>query len=139
VQAPELTAQSLAATLAPTAAGKRFLLIRASRGPQTLQQLLSASGGQVHSLVAYQHRDVAAADESLVQRMAEGEITWVTVTSDAIARSVVRLFGEHLRRAQLASLSVGVTQTLEELGHRVTVQAAEPTMQALVEAMVVSC
>jgi len=136
LQGPELTAQSLAAVLAPSAAGKRFLLVRASRGPQTLPELLRAAGGEVQSVVAYEHRDVAVADEALVQRMAEGKIDWVTVTSDAIAHSVVRLFGEHLRQARLASLSVGVTQTLETLGYQVAVQAAEPTMQSLVQAMV---
>lgn len=138
VQGPELTAQSLAAVLAPAAAGKRFLLVRASRGPQTLPELLTAAGGEVQSVVAYQHRDVAAADESLVQRMAAGEIGWVTVTSDAIAHSVVRLFGEHLRQTRLASLSAGVTQTLETLGYPVAVEADEPTMRSLVQALV-SC
>lgn len=136
VQGPELTAQSLAAELARSAAGKRFLLVRASRGPRTLEESLVAAGGEVQSVVAYQHRDVADADQTLLQRMAEGEIGWVTVTSDAIAQSLVRLFGDQLRRPRLVSLSAGVTRTLESLGYQPAAQAAEPTMQALVQALV---
>lgn len=135
VEGPELTARSLAAVLAPTAAGKRFLLVRASRGPQTLAEELTAAGGQVHSVVAYQHRDVAAADPALLQQLAAGEIDWVTLTSDAIARSTVRLLGEHLYRCRLASLASGVTQTVRSLGFEVAAEAAQPTMQALAEAI----
>lgn len=135
VEGPELTARSLAAVLAPAAAGKRFLLVRASRGPQTLAEQLTAAGGRVHSVVAYEHRDVASADPALLQQLAAGEIDWVTLTSDAIARSTVRLLGEHLHRCRLASLASGVTQTVRSLGFEVAAEAAQPTMQALVEAI----
>jgi uroporphyrinogen III methyltransferase / synthase len=133
VQGARFTAESLATILTPAAKAKRFLLIRASRGAPTLEQRLSEAGGHVSSLVAYQHRDVAMADESIMRRMADGEIDWLTVTSDAVARSVVRLFGDRLHNTQLASLSSGITETLKTLGYHVTAQAAEPTMKSLVE------
>jgi len=131
--APDMTARSLAETLAATAHGRRFLLVRASRGADTLRHALTEAGGEVESVVAYQHRDVESADEEVVARMAAGEIDFVTVTSDAIARSVVRLFGDKLRNTRLVSLSDGVSETLALLGWPPTAQAAQPTMQSLVE------
>lgn len=133
--APAMTAVSLADTIGPAAQGQRFLLVRASRGPQTLGDALRQQGGQIQSVVAYRHVDVQQADPAIASQLAAGQIDWVTVTSDAIARSLVRLFGDQLHRCSLASLSSGVTQTLAELGYRVAAQAAVPTMAALADAI----
>lgn len=133
--AADMTAQSLAQTIGPAAQGKRFLLVRASRGPETLSQRLNELGGNVQSVVAYSHQDITAADPGIRQQLAEGEVDWVTVASDASARSLVQLFGESLRQTRIASLSEGVSQTLTQLGHRAAVQAAVPTMAALVQAI----
>jgi len=135
VQAPGMTAQSLGETLLPAAPGNRFLLIRASRGPDTLAEQLAQAGGEVQSVVAYRHDDVAMADDSIIRRLAAGEIQWVTVTSDAIARSLVRLFGDHLHQTKLVSLSTGITATLRSLGLEPAAQAKQPTMQSLIEAI----
>lgn len=113
----------------------RYLLVRASRGPETLGQRLEAAGGRVTSVVAYQHSDVATAKPQVAERLQAGTIHWVSVTSDAIARSLDRLFGRSLGRARLAALSPGVAETLHQLGHEVATVAAEPTMQALVDAI----
>lgn len=129
----------LAASGGATAPGgrliERFLWVRADRGPDTLGDRLRQAGATVRAVVAYRHQDVPEADPAIHTRLAAGQIDWVTVTSDAIARSLIRLFGDDLRRAKLASLSPGVTRTLEELGHAATVQAAEPTMESLAAAI----
>jgi uroporphyrinogen III methyltransferase/synthase len=135
VVAKGMSADSLAESLLDEAPDNQFLLVRASRGPDTLAQHLKQAGGDVRSVVAYSHTDVSQPDEAIVRRMAAGDIQWVTVTSDAIARSVVRLFGENLRQTRLVSLSPGVSQTIHELGFTVAAQADQPTMQSLVEAI----
>ncbi len=135
IVAEGMSAESLTQSLLGEAPDNQFLLVRASRGPDTLAQHLKQAGGEVRSVVAYSHTDVSQPDEAILRRMAAGEIQWVTVTSDAIARSVVRLFGENLRQTRLVSLSPGVSQTIHKLGFTVAAQAAQPTMLSLVEAI----
>lgn len=112
--------------------GCRVLWVRASRGPETLGSRLSDAGAAVQAVVAYQHVDTVAAEPEILDRMAAGEIDWVTVTSAATAHSLTRLFGDRLRQPKLASLSPNITRTLEQLGLSVAAEAIEPTMAALV-------
>ncbi|MEI8376016.1 MAG: uroporphyrinogen-III synthase, partial [Planctomycetota bacterium] len=132
----EYRAESLADTLAPHAAGKRFLLARASRGRQVLPEQLIVAGGIVEQVVVYSTNDVETADPQVAAALAAGQIDWVTVTSSAIARAIVALFGEQLRKTRLASISPITSQTLRELGHPPAAEATEYTMAGLVAAMV---
>ncbi|WP_153555972.1 uroporphyrinogen-III C-methyltransferase [Roseimaritima sediminicola] len=128
-------AEGLAEVLAGRAAGRRFWLIRASRGRDTLDTLLADAGGEVRRVVAYQNRDVAEADPQLAARLTAGEVDWIAVTSSAIADSLVRLFGDSLRNAKLASISPTTTATLARHGLEASVEAQPYTMQALVDAI----
>ena len=131
----EYRAESLADALAPHAAGKRFLLARASRGRQVLPEQLTAAGGIVEQVVVYSTHDVETADPQVAAALAAGRVDWVTVTSSAIARAIVGLFGEQLRKARLASISPVTSQTLRELGHPPAAEATEYTMAGLVAAI----
>ena len=82
------------------AAGKRFLLVRASRGREVLAEELTKAGGIVEQVVVYESVDVEQADPEIAERMAAGQIDWTTVTSSAIARSLARLFGDSLMQDQ---------------------------------------
>jgi uroporphyrinogen III methyltransferase / synthase len=112
----EFRAESLAASLADRVAGKRVLLVRASRGREVLAEQLVAAGGLVEQIVAYSSHDVASADPEILRRLQRGQVDWITVTSSAIARSLVHLFGSDLRQAKLASISPITTGVLRELG-----------------------
>jgi uroporphyrinogen III methyltransferase / synthase len=128
----QFRAESLVASLAGLARGKRFLLVRASRGREVLAEGLRAAGAAaVDQVVAYTSTDVERPEPAVAQRLAAGRIDWVTVTSSAVARSLVRLFGEDLRRAKLASISPVTSQTLAELGYPPAVEAAEYTLAGL--------
>ena len=131
----EYRAESLADALASHAAGKRFLLARASRGRQVLPEQLIAAGGIVEQVVVYSTHDVETADPEVAAALAANRVDWVTVTSSAIARAIVRLFGEQLRKARLASISPVTSQTLRNLGHPPAAEATEYTMVGLVGAM----
>jgi uroporphyrinogen III methyltransferase/synthase len=131
----EYRAESLAEALAPHAAGRRFLLARASRGRQVLPEQLTAAGGIVEQVVVYSTGDVETADPQIAAALAAGRVDWVTVTSSAIARAIVGLFGEQLRKARLASISPVTSQTLRELGHPPAAEATEYTMAGLVAAI----
>ncbi len=132
---PQFVAESLADALAVDAKGKRLLLIRASRGRDVLPDKLNAAGALIEQVVAYSSDDVDSPEPEIASRLALGQIEWVTVTSSSVARSLVRLFGESLRRAKLASLSPVTSAALRELGFEPTVEAASYTFADLAAAI----
>ncbi len=131
----DFSAASLAQELANDTTGKRFALIRASRGPDNLAHTIEQAGGVVVQAAAYSHRDIVKAHPSLVEKIERGEIDWVTVTSNAIASSVIRMFGEALHQCKLASLSNGISMTLSDAGFTPAAQAKHATMESLIEAI----
>lgn len=132
----EYRAEALAAALnAALAPGSRLLLARASRGREVLSEQLGAAGHQVDQVVVYASRDVAAPDDDVAEQLRAGRIDWVTVTSSAIARSLVKLFGEDLKNVRLASISPVTTATLAELGLRPAAEAKTYTLSGLVDAI----
>jgi uroporphyrinogen III methyltransferase/synthase len=132
----EYRAEALGAVLGAEASGRTFLVARASRGRQVLAEQLTAAGGTVRQIVVYRSTDVEEPDPEVAAALAEGRIDWVTVTSSAIARSLVRLFGDALRHSKLASISPVTSGVLGELGYRPAVEATRYTMEGLVEVMV---
>jgi uroporphyrinogen III methyltransferase / synthase len=131
----EFRAEALAEALAKTAAGQKFLLIRASRGRELLAEEISQAGGQVEQVVVYDSVDVEQPAAEIAAQLTAGRMDWTTVTSSAIARSLVRLFGESLRQTKLASISPVTSATLRELGFEPAAEAAEYTVAGLVQAI----
>jgi uroporphyrinogen III methyltransferase/synthase len=131
----EFRAESLAKALAGGAAGNHFLLIRASRGREILADELTAAGGHVEQVVAYESIDVATPDPQIAAQMAAGQIHWTTVTSSAIARSLANLFGDSLRQTKLVSISPITSAVLRDLGYEPAAEATEYTMAGLVQAI----
>jgi uroporphyrinogen III methyltransferase/synthase len=125
-------ADDLAEVLAGEAKGKRFLLIRASRGREVLAESLTAAGAIVSQVVVYESRDVTEPEVEIVAELRSGQIDWVTVTSSAIATSVVKMFGKSLRESKLAAISPLTAQTLANLGYSAQVVAETYTGDGLV-------
>ena len=134
----EFRAESLALALKGGAAGKRFLLVRASRGREVLADELTKAGGIVEQVVAYESVDAEQPAADIAQKLAAGQIDWTTVTSSAIARSLARLFGDALKRTKLVSISPITSATLRELGYEPAAEANEYTMAGVVEAILAS-
>lgn len=128
-------ADAMAAALSPHAEGKRFLLIRANRGRDVLPQALTAAGGLVEQVAAYNSRDVDSIDPTIRQRLDRGEVDWVLATSSAIARSLVTLIGDALRPCRIASMSPITTATLRELGFEPACEAQRHDIAGLIEAI----
>jgi len=136
LQPVKYRAEELAEALEPEAArGKRFLLARANRGREVLADMLRDAGAEVEQLVVYQSTDVPHLDPAIAEELEAGNVDWITVTSSAIARSLVSLLGERLSRASLASISPLTSGTLEELGYPVAAEAETYTIPGLVEAI----
>lgn len=135
VQPSTYRAEALAEVLAPDARGQRFLLARASRGREALAQMLTAAGGVVEQAVVYESRDVAAPEVEVAEALDAGRIDWTTVTSSAIARSLVHLFGEGLRKTRLAAISPLTAEVLTDLGHPPALVAETYTTAGIVAAI----
>lgn len=136
LQPEEYRAEALAELLRPEAAdGKHFLLARASRGREVLAETLGDAGGQVQQVVVYHSTDVKDIDPAIEEELEAGKVDWITVSSSAIARSLVALFGDKLCNASLASISPLTSATLEELGYTAAAEAGTYTMAGLVEAL----
>jgi uroporphyrinogen III methyltransferase/synthase len=131
----EFRAESLAEALGKRADGKRFLLLRASRGREVLCEQLQAAGGLVEQVVVYESQDVATPLPEIAERLRAGRIDWITVTSSAIARSLANLFGADLNRAKLISISPITSATLRELDYSPAAEAGEYTMEGIVRAI----
>jgi uroporphyrinogen III methyltransferase / synthase len=131
----EFRAESLADALAGQASGKRFLLIRASRGREILAEQLRSAGAIVEQVVAYTSSDIDQPDPDIVAKLTAGKIDWITVTSSSIARALVNLFGQKLRQSKLASISPVTSATLHELGYEPAAEAEQYTMPGLVQSI----
>lgn len=131
----EFRAESLADELAPRVKGKRVLILRASRGREVLAERLEAAGATVEQVVVYTSADVETPDPDTVELFRKGSIDFVVVSSSAIATSLVRLFGDHLRTAKLASISPITSETLVRLGHPPATEAKVYALDGVVEAI----
>jgi len=134
----EYRAEGLAEELAAKARNQRYLLLRADRGREVLADSLQAAGGVVEQAAVYRSRDLRQANPEMTRALADGQIDWITVTSSAIARSLLGLFGGQLRLAKLAAISPRTADVLTKAGFPPAAVAAEATNAGLVEAMLQS-
>jgi len=121
--------------LAPEVRGKRVLLARASRGREILAEMLAAAGATVDQVVVYESRDIASPDLSIAEILADGKVDYITVTSSAIARSLVNLFGDALHKTRLAAISPLTASVLAEHGVPPAIVAETYTTDGLVSAI----
>ena len=127
------TAEAVAQALSAEAAqGKRFLHLRASRGRDVLKRLLTESGGSVTEIAVYKSVDCPHADPQILELLRSGGIDYVTVTSSAIAGSLVKMFGDLLRRTSLVSISPLTSATLRSLGFSPQWEASEASLAGIV-------
>jgi uroporphyrinogen-III synthase len=133
--------ESLAEALLPEAPGKSFLLVRAAEARDSIPQALTAADAIVTIAEAYRNQLPPESIQALQTLFASPETypDAITFTSASTARNLCAL----LEAANLplppsitlASIGPITSQTLRDLGHAPTIEAAEPTIPALVEAL----
>jgi uroporphyrinogen III methyltransferase/synthase len=138
VQPDTYRAEALAEALTPQVRGKQVLLARASRGREVLAEMLTAAGATVEQVVVYESRDVTSPKEDVARALAEGRIDYTTVTSSAIARSLVHLFGEALHKTRLVAISPLTAATLSEQRFPSAINAEKYTTDGIIDAIVVA-
>ena len=99
-----------------------------------MAERLQQVAAEVKQVVVYCSTDLETPDRQIADHIAAGRFDWVTVTSSAIARSLVALFGEDLQKARLASISPVTSNTLRELHIEPTAEAPDYTIDRMVKA-----
>jgi uroporphyrinogen-III synthase len=138
---PQYIAESLAESLLPEAPGKSFLLIRAAEARDHLPETLAAAGATVTIAEAYRNQ-LPPDSIPVLQTLFASPDNYpdaITFTSASTAHNLCAL----LEAANitlplnitLASIGPITSQALRALGHEPTIEAAEPTIPALVEAL----
>jgi uroporphyrinogen III methyltransferase/synthase len=97
--------------------------------------MLTAAGGKVRQAVVYESRDVTTPNPEVLEALDAGKIDWTTVTSSAIARSLVNLFGDALKHTKLVAISPVTAGVLAELGHPATAVAETYTGEGILNAI----
>jgi uroporphyrinogen-III synthase len=134
-------AESLAELLLPHAHGCRMLLVRAEEARDVLPDTLGRAGAAVTIATAYRNQ-IPAASIPVVRQMFSSAAQWadaITFTSGSTARNlgaIVAASGVELPAAiTVASIGPITSEVLRELGISPTVEAEEPTIAALVQAL----
>jgi uroporphyrinogen III methyltransferase/synthase len=135
LQPEEYRAESLAKSLISNASGKKFLLLRASRGREILSEQLTEAGACVEQVVVYESRDVSAPVAEIAAAMQAGQIDWTTATSSAIARSLASMFGSSLHQTRILSISPLTSGVLAEHGFKAAAEAVEYTTDGMIAAL----
>ncbi|RRA49445.1 uroporphyrinogen-III synthase [Acidipila sp. EB88] len=144
-------AESVIAALAPTAAGKRMLLVRAAVARELLPEALRAAGARVDVVEAYRTvlagesaaklAELFAGDEhSGDQHPGAAEIDAVTFTSSSTVENFVALLGEgaaHRALARSRACSIGpiTSDTLRRHGFEPAIEAESHDVAGLVRAI----
>lgn len=129
------SAAGLVEILGDSVRGQRWLSILADTSQPTLIDGLRASGAEVHSVLAYISQPLAQLDETIVEALKKGRITWVTITSPLIARTMFAHCGSYLAQLKPLSLSRAISEELQRLGWPAAAQSAEATDESLVETL----
>ena len=138
-------AESLAAALTPHAAGTSMLLIRAEQARDILPEALTAAGAQLTIANAYRNLVPPGSIAALQHLFADParHPDAITFTSSSTATNLFAL----LERAGLilpqpvvrASIGPITSQTLRDLGYPPTIEAPQPTIASLFQALVAYC
>jgi uroporphyrinogen-III synthase len=138
---PVFTAESLGQALLPEARGQRILLVLAEYAPGILASTLKGGGAEVTVAAAYKNRIPDGSLSAVTQLFAEPTAypDAVTFTSASTANNLLALL--EVARLTLpdgvtrASIGPITSRALMELGLPAHIEAAEPTIPALVEAV----
>lgn len=141
LMSPQFVAESLAAALAPYAAQAKMLLVRAAEARDILPDALTAAGAILTVADAYRNQVPAAAIPALELLFADPtrHPHAITFTSASTATNLFSLLEAASlglpHEVALASIGPITSRTLIDLGHPPHVEATEPTIPALVHAL----
>jgi len=114
------------------------LLLRSQLASDELAAWLKKAGAEILNVPVYRIDTIKNKCKELVEKIADGEIDWLTFASP----SSVRAFFEQLQadavnagRVKIASIGPVTSEQLQSLGIRVDVEASEHTIDGLLDAI----
>ena len=119
--------------------GVRILLPRADIAPKELVETLAGKGAIARGVVAYRTVPDLSNRDALRERLAQGEIDWLTFTSSSTVRNFLEAVGVEAVRAarpKIASIGPTTSATLREAGLAPTIEAEAHTIPGLIDAIV---
>jgi uroporphyrinogen III methyltransferase/synthase len=131
--------EGLAERLKAEARGRKILFARADRGRTLLQEELGQVA-VVEQVSVYHNADVDSLPPGVIERIREGSIDWITLTSSAIVNRLHALLPEDAQsqigqRIRLASISPITTEAAKALGWTVAVEATVHTWDGVADAI----
>lgn len=131
---------ALAEALAPEVANRSVLLARADRGRDVLRERLKPLARRVEQAAVYRNADAASLPANVLERLSDGTVDWITLTSSAITRRLHTLLPHTVRsaiggRVKLASISPITSETARGLGWTVHAEARDFTWNGLIQAI----
>lgn len=136
--------EALSQALRPLVQGGRVLLARADRGRTILKDELSEVA-HVEQVAVYRNVDAGSISEAVLERLREGSVDWITLTSSAMTERLHGLLAaearERIERGEirLAALSPVTASAARAVGWPVSVEASEFTWAGLVHAIREAC
>jgi uroporphyrinogen-III synthase len=137
---PQFVAESLADSLRPFAADASMLLVRAEEARDVLPDALITAGARL--TIAHAYRNVVPPDSGAALRaiFTERCPDAITFTSSSTATNLFALLDASTLKLSHAMVRASIgpitSRTLRELGHPATIEAGEPTVEALCNALV---
>jgi uroporphyrinogen-III synthase len=138
---PKYIAESLAEALTPYASGSNMLLIRAEQARDILPEALTTAGATVTIADAYRNQippDSIPALQQLFSASANYPDA-ITFTSASTVRNLIALLetADLILPSHIVLASIGpvTSQTLRDLSHEPSCEAAEPTIPALIQSL----
>jgi uroporphyrinogen III methyltransferase/synthase len=137
----EMNSEALAAMLKTNVAGKRVLLVQAEGGREVIREELAAVGS-VETVAAYRQSDAIDPSAVAFDALRRGDIDFVTLTSPNIARAFLAAcdstIAGRLERGEVRIATNGprISTAVRDRGFPVAVESREPTMPALIAAII---
>jgi uroporphyrinogen III methyltransferase/synthase len=137
---PLFRSESLADALKDQVAGRRVLLARADRGREVLREELTAVA-VVDQVAVYSQVDAELEGSEVLERLRQGQIGYVALTSPNIARVLLGTLDAAARarveagEIHLVSISPVTSASVRELGLPVAAEATEYTTAGVVQAL----
>jgi uroporphyrinogen III methyltransferase/synthase len=114
---------------------RRLLLAHPSPDSNALAGELEKAGARVDQVAVCGSIAVDHPNPEVTTALRSDEISWIAVTNADTARTLARLYGDDLRRAQLASMNPTASAALRVLGYDPAAEASAHTTTGLADAI----
>ena len=115
-----------------------MLCPRADIAPKNLPEALTAAGATVIDIAAYRTVPDNTNAEKVLDLLEKGQIDWVTFTSSSTVKNFFSAVKPETlgTKIRIASIGPATSATIKEFGFAPAVQAAESTINGLIEAII---